>query len=354
MTDARLQRLWRTGILSAFGALSLAVAAQGCGDDETTSLSGSGGSGSGSASGSGGSGSSSTSSGSNGGPLSFNLAADGPSAFDTTPDPEGTTLYFTGLTADGTPGVFKAPADGSATSPVPLSVGGVFTAPFGIAISNDGKQLYIADPGADVGTDKGGILALSVDGGEPSAVPGTQDVMPRNLEVADEEGKDVIYFTGTDKGDGLAGVFSVPASGGAASAVLKGDPFRDPSGIAIARDGTLYVADTVSSGDGGADIIKVAGGSAEVIVSGLRVGYPCGIALTTTDDVLFVSALDPVTLTDVVIKVDLATKEPTTLALPSISTFTEAAGLHRAKNVDVFGWADSSAGPAGGKVFVVK
>jgi sugar lactone lactonase YvrE len=258
------------------------------------------------------------------------------------------------LSAAGVPGVFKAPADGSAPTPADVAVGDPFAAPFGIAISTDGTKLFIADPGADVGSDKGAILTVSSSGGTPTALAGTQDAVPRNLEVAQEEGKDVVYFTGTDKSDGLPGVFSVPATGGTATAVLKGGPFRDPSGIAIAKDGTIYVADTIASADGGANIIAIAGGNAQVIVSGIRVGYPCGIALTTSDTVLFVSALDPSTLTDIVIKVDLATKEPTTLAPQTISAFSEAAGLHRAKNADVFGWADSSAGPSGGKVFVVK
>ena len=57
-----------------------------------------------------------------------------------------------------------------------------------------------------------------------------------------------------------------------------------------------------------------------------------GIALDTTDSVLFVSALDPSSLTDIVIKVDLKTKEPTTLDTPDIKTFSEAAGLHRRRH----------------------
>lgn len=350
MTDARLRRFWhRTGLLSAFGALTLAAAAQGCGGDDTDpSISGSSGSSSGGVT-------------PPGGPIEFKLAGNGPSAFDTTPDPDGKTLYFTGLTADGIPGVFKVPADGSAPTPVPLAMGGEFAAPFGIGMDTKGTTVFVADPGADVliagndtGNDQGAIFALSVNGGEPTAITGTQDAVPRSLDVVDEEGKDVIYFTGTDKSDGQPGVFSVPSAGGAVTIVFKGAPLRDPSGIAVAKDGTIYVADTVSSADEKADIIKISGGKAAVAVTGIRVGYPCGIALNKADTGLLVSALDPDTLTDIVINVDLASMEATTLESMTINTFSEAAGLHRAKNADVFGWADSSAGPNGGSVFLVK
>jgi hypothetical protein len=354
MTDARLRRFWhRTGMLSAFGALTLAAVAQGCGGDDTDP----------DPSGSNSSGSSSSTGGVTPppGPIEFKLAGNGPSAFDTTPDPDGTTLYFTGLTADGIPGVFKVPADGSAPTPVTVTMGGVLTAPFGIGIDTKGTTIFVSDPGADVllagnetGNDQGAIFAVSVSGGEPTPVAGTEDAIPRSIDIVEEEGKDVLYFTGTDKSDGQPGVFSVPSAGGAVTVVFKGAPLQDPSGIAVAKDGTVYVADTVSSADQKADIIVISGGKATVAVSGLRVGYPCGIALNKADSGLLVSALDPDTLTDIVVNVDLASMEPTTLESMTINTFSEAAGLHRAKNADVFGWADSSAGPNGGSVFLVK
>jgi len=66
---------------------------------------------------------------------------------------------------------------------------------------------------------------------------------------------------------------------------------------------------------------------------------------------LLVSALDVDKQTDVVISVDIATKMPTFLS-QGIDTFTESAGLHRAKKAgNTFAWADSTAN--GGTVFRV-
>lgn len=346
MTDARQRRLWhRTGIWTAFGALTLAATAQGCAgcSDDTNPATGS-----------------SSSSGGTILPEGFTQAADGPSPFDTTPDPDGTTLYFTGLTADGTPGVFKVPTDGSNKAPTALAMGGAFTSPFGITIDSKGTTLFVADPGADTGNDQGAILTVPVGGGAPTPLAGTADATPRGVDIAVENGTDVLYFTGTDKSDGTAGVFSVPIGGGEVKTVFKSDPkgdppvvLQDPSGIAVAKDGTIYVVDTVSSTEQRADIIAISGGTAQVVVSGIRVGYPCGIALNKADSTLLVSALDSDKLTDIVIGVDLASKEASPIAAPSISAFSEPAGLHRARNKDVFGWADSNAGDNGGSVFTV-
>jgi hypothetical protein len=339
MTDARLRRLWhRAGSLAALGAIAVIAAAPGCSSDPKQNAT--------------------SSSGAAGGP-SFEPAANGLSAFDTTPDPDGTTLYFTALApgSDGelAAGVFKAPADGSAQTPVAVAVGDPFSSPFGISISGDGKHLFVADSGADAGGEKGAIFVVPADGGTPTALAGTEDAIPRSLEVVEEAGKDVIYFTGTDKSDGQAGVFKIAASGGALTVVAKGGLFRDPSGIAIAKDGTVYVADTISSDSETADILVITpGGAPTQLLSGIRVGYPCGIALTKADTALLVSALDPSTLTDIVIIVDLSSKTPSTIAPDAINKFSEAAGLHRARNTDVFGWADSSGGKNGGIVFTVK
>lgn len=338
MTDARLRFWHRTGILTAIGAFALAAAAPGCSDDETTPPPGI----------------------ANGEP-SFTLTSEGPSPFDATPDPDGNTIYLTGLSADGTPGVFKVPADGSGKAPEAVAVGGPLAAPFGIGISGDGTQLFITDPGADISAVdtpeiNGAIFTVSAAGGELTPLAGTENTVPRSLDIVDEEGKDVIYFSGTDKTDGAPGIFSIPATGGSVTTVFKGDPLRDPSGVAVAANGTIYVADTVSSDGSTADIIAITGGEATKLVQGIRVGYPAGIALNKANTALLVSALNSETLTDIVLSVDLvsADKAPGVIEPEIFKSFSESAGLHRARNKDVFGWADSNAGPNGGNVFLVK
>jgi hypothetical protein len=282
-------------------------------------------------------------------------AADAHSALDATPDLDATTIYFTAIDSTVGPGVFKVPADGSNTTPVKVAAGDPFVAPFGIAIGTDGNQLYIADPGADAGGDHGEIFVLPIGGGTPSALAGSADMIPRSLEIIKEGTSDVIYFTGTDKADGQSGVFKIPVSGGAATAVAKGAPFVDPSGIAVAKDGTVYVADTISSLSHTANIVKVdKNGTATTFLSDLHVGYPAGVALSQDEGTLLISALDPDKGTDVLLQIDIGTAMSQNPVTANIDTFYESAGLHRAKAKNVFAWADSSAGPNGGRVFLVK
>jgi sugar lactone lactonase YvrE len=256
------------------------------------------------------------------------------------------------------PGVFSVPADGSKTTPVTVQAGAPFAAPFGIAISTDGKQLYIADPGATDPTsnkDLGVIFALPVGGGTPTILSGTALSNAHGLEVQQVNGADVVFYTGLDQTSGAPGVFKVPATGGTVTTVAEGSLFSDPCSIAIADDGTLYVTDTIASGSQTANVLKIdTTGAVTAFSTGLRVGFPAGIALSKDGTTLFVSSLDPVAFTDQVLELDVATQATVTTFTSGINTFYEAAGLHRAKNADVFGWADSAAGTNGGTVFAIQ
>ncbi len=374
MTEPKLSQLWhRAGPAAALGALLCATAfasTTGCGDGGTG--------------GSGGSTSSTTTttttsttttttsttstttttttstttgaggSGGDPGPLESSPAADVPSAFDATPDPDGIQLYFTAVDPDKGTGVFRAKADGSDAAYVEVHSGDPFVAPFGIAIGTDGKQLYVADPGASGTKDLGQIFVLPVGGGGPSPLAGTEDFVPRGLEIGQESGKDVLFFTGTDPTDGKPGVFKIGVGGGVATTVSKDARFRDPAGIAVAKSGDVYLVDTHAAATLNANVFKVASnGAVTEVIAELRVGYPPGVALTLDEKSLLVSTLDPATLNDVLVSYDFVAKTQTPIAGVA-GMFSEAAGLHRAKNKNLFAWADSSAGPKGGKVLVVK
>lgn len=393
MTDARQRSLWhRTGELAAVGALLVAAApAEGCGggDDpsgetgttttttaaSTTAAStgGAGGSttgGAGGQGGEGGSGTGGTGTGGSGGaggtggagggapsPLSIEEAAnavDVSSPFDATPDPEGQVVFFTAIGGSGA-GVFRA---GIASGPVTeVAAGAPFVAPFAIATSTDGKQLFVADPASETETgDAGNVFVVSATGvaGAPQPLAGAEGYEARGLETVKEGEADQVYFTGTSP-EGVPGVFKVPAAGGNVVAVATGDPLEDPSGIAIAPNGDIYVANTSALGGLGS-IVRVKNGAGEVFVGDLRVGYPFGIALTADGSTLLVSGLSPETLTDVIWLIDTTSKE-VTAASKGIDEYVEAAGMHRAKNVDVFAWADGRAqgsAKGSGTVFVLK
>ena len=348
MTDARRSFWHQKGPFAVLAMLAVAAANPGCSCSEDPAD----GSSSGNTGGAGG-----------GGVGDIDIQAiETNTPFDATPSPDGKTIYFTAVSDKG-PGVFSAPAAGG--TPTELHAGAPFAAPFGIDISSDGTELYVADAAAETESttdeeDRGQILVLGTSGGTPSPLNGTTGYIPRGVEVvAKDGGADEIFFSGQNPESGEHGVFKVSSSGGTPESLARGGGFIDPSGIAVTSDGgSVYVGDTRSSAGGKAAVVLVKDGVAEEFLPSLDVGYPLGLALSKDDSTLFVSALDPETLTDLVLVVDLGTKEishytgdpndPT----KDFSQFEESAGLHRAKDVDVFAWADSKAG-ANGTVFVL-
>jgi hypothetical protein len=160
-----------------------------------------------------------------------------------------------------------------------------------------------------------------------------------------------VYFTGNDPADGKPGVFKLDTKDNSVSAVSKSDLFVDPSGIVVADNGDIFVADT-QTGATLANVIQIPKGKdAMELLPNLRLGYPAGISISKDQQILMVSALDPVTSKDVVIRHDLkaGTDE---MFNAGIDQFEESAGLHRAKDVESYVWADSQAN-GGGTVYVI-
>jgi hypothetical protein len=262
--------------------------------------------------------------------------------FDATPSPDGKAVYFTALAADGTGGVFQATANGARR----LDSGGLLVAPMSITISEDGKELFIADPANDNDTTQqyGAVFVLPVGGGTPSILSGTQGLIPRGVDVSGQD----LYFTGGATATGPAGVYRVEVSGGMATTIASGGPFVDPSGLAVTSAGDIYVVDTVAAASRLASIIKVHEGSASAFVTDLGVGYPAGIALVQDESALLVSGLDPSSSTDLVYRIDSISGSPVVSSFnTTINAFFEPAGLHRAHGADIYAWADSLANNTG-------
>jgi DNA-binding beta-propeller fold protein YncE len=266
------------------------------------------------------------------------------SPFDATPDPDGKYVYFTAMTADG-PAVFRSLAGGGELTR--LFAGAPLVTPFAIAISDDGKTLFVADAGSESDTDEqGAILTLSAEGGTPVVLAGTTGTTPRGIEV----NGDTVYFSGSK--DGAPAVLSVPTAGGSATVILSGAPLRDPSGIAIAKSGALYVLDTSAAASRSASVLKIQSGNVDVVTSDIPVGFPGGVALNADESSLLVSALDPTNASDVVLVVNLASRETASFTA-TVDQFRESAGLHRARRAPVFAWADSQA-DGSGTVYVLQ
>ncbi|MDB4936801.1 MAG: uncharacterized protein JWP87_3773, partial [Labilithrix sp.] len=287
---------------------------------------------------------------------------------DATPSPDGKDVYFIAfssrLDADGirmerVPAIYKTSATPGAPA-AKLFEGAPLNSPFGITISDDGQTLFIADSSADgssteegaLGAERseGRVFSMNAGGGSPSALAGTEGIAPAGIEASGAS----LFVTG--KKDGQAGLFKTGIGGGAAAPVAVGGPFTDPGGVAVARDGVAYVVDTgssIASGQALASVVKVMpDGKTEILIDGLAVGHPAGIALVNDESAVLVSGLDKESGTDRVFRVSLGDRAVSQLS-DKIGEFYESAGLHRARNAEVFAWADSHANGTG-TVYVLK
>lgn len=283
--------------------------------------------------------------------MNISVAGNSPdveSPFDSTPDPSGTNVYFTGIsTADGTAGVFKVAATGGAVTK--LFSGSPLDHPVGIAMTVDGTKLFIADPAASA-TDTGQIFSMPVAGGTPTSVAGTDGYEPKAISVVGE----TLYFSGTDKATGQPGVFKIGVNGGAIATVTSGGPLQDPSGVTANAAGDVFFVDSSSAGARLGTVYKVAAGqnTPTELSTDVGVGYPAGVALSGDGTALLVSSISQTTFKDEVRRIELSTGKFTVNAAGPIGQNVEAAGLHRAATAKVYSWCDSLAG--GGTVYLLK
>ncbi|WP_437276987.1 hypothetical protein WME90_37940 [Sorangium sp. So ce375] len=349
MTEARGDFRRSAGVLCAAATLALAAGNPSCSSAEdppgrTSAGSGGGASSTTAASGTGGGDGGDGGDGA-GGDARYTASPLVPAiAFDATPDAGGVYVYFTGLGEDGRAGVFRIGAHGSAGS-TEIASGPPLVVPLGIATSADGGRLFVADPGAGDPAldDAGALFAIDLPGGAVAPIGGGEGLHARGLEVArGADNEEQIIFSGRDREDGQPGVFALPARGGEVSTIAKGRPLVDPSGVAVAGRGDVFVCDTLASPDKTATIFRIEDGFVSAFATGLHVGYPCGIALTRDDAALFVLTRDPARGADEVVRIEVASgaRSATATGAPG---HDEPGGLHRAKAADVFAFVDHRA-----------
>jgi hypothetical protein len=256
--------------------------------------------------------------------------------FDATPNPDGTMIYFTAVTEGGAGGVYQVTAGGGEV--VVLHEGAPFAEPQGIAISTDGQTLYIADQAAAGG---GNVFVLPTTGGTPTPLAGSEGLKPRAVEVGREGANDVLFVTGSDPRSKLPALVRFPLAGGEQQVVAAGAPLVEPSGIAIAHDGTVFVADRSAAGEGRGSMFRINGEKIETIASGFRTSGPVvGAALTSDDTTLLVSSLAEADQSAQALLINLKTLEQA-LFNKVIGANSGAGGLHRAYNRNFFAWADA-------------
>jgi hypothetical protein len=284
------------------------------------------------------------------------------SPLDATLSPDGKTAYFIAVLPEVSSetsqqpmpersGIFMMPI-GSTEAPTVLASGDPLASPLNLDISSDGKTLYIADAAAGQGEgDLGSLLTLDVSGGTLTPVEASAGYRPRGVIVVNQDWRDQVYFTGNDPADGLPGVFKLDTKTNEVLEVSKSDLFVDPSGIVVADNGDVFVADTQTGGRL-ANVIQIPKEKeAMALIPNIKLGYPAGISISKDQQILIVSALDPVTSKDTVIRWDLKEGSMSTFN-SGIDQFEESAGLHRAKDVESYVWADSRAN-GGGTVYVI-
>jgi len=261
---------------------------------------------------------------------------------DAAPSPDGKIIYFLAV-GEGGAGIFSVGADGGAVAT--LATGPPFMRPSGIAVATDGSRIFAADSKVGASDAPGAILSVPTAGGpaDVAAVPGTEGRSVHGLDVVHRDGGDVIYFTGTDPVTGAAGVFQVPAAGGAATTVAEGPPFASLDSVAVTAQGVAYVTDR-GPAPGQGSVFRVSGGAITSLLSNLRLGAPAGVALIDDDAVLLVSSTASGTMADQLLFLDLASGA-TAPATKGIGSDTDSAGgLHRAYNAPVLAWADTKGG----------
>jgi DNA-binding beta-propeller fold protein YncE len=134
---------------------------------------------------------------------------------------------------------------------------------------------------------------------------------------------------------------------GTVTALIKGAPFVDPSGLAIDGDKNIYVCDTVQEDGQGSLIAVTPAGVASTIATNVRAGYPCGVSISPDESKVLVSSHDPMTGKSAVSLVDIATKTTTFFSM-GIDQDIESGGLHGAKTAkNVYAWCGVTAGQTG-------
>jgi hypothetical protein len=233
-----------------------------------------------------------------------------------------------------------------------LLISADLVSPIDIDVSLDLRTLYVADfAGGKSGL--GAIAVGSVLGGALSFA--AEGFSPRGVTVG-PNGE--VFFSGIDPASGQPGVFVL--EDGSVRALFTGAPLVDPSGIAAFADGRVLVADTRAFDAGGAplaneaSIVLIDDGQASLFASGFATGFPAGIALSTDESTLLVSA-ESADRHDTLLLVDVANPAaPPRAITASFSALQDAAaGLKRAHGKDQFSFA-SLAANGGGTVFRIE
>jgi DNA-binding beta-propeller fold protein YncE len=258
------------------------------------------------------------------------------SPLDAVASPGGDTFYFTAFTTDEEEAaLFSVPASGGEATV--LHAGFPLEDPTGLVLSCDGSTLYVADIGPDSSELADGqslVYAWNVDGGPLSAITLTGMAEAASLALGPD--CQTLYATGYGE-DGAPGLFRFGLDGGAATAILTGEPLQSPSGVFVDADRVAWVMDQLPRrGSGGALWAITEDGEASEVVSGLGLSEPAGVSLVAGGGTAVIANRT----TDgegQLLAVEIDSGDRTEIATSMI----EPAGLRTAREAGVFAIADS-------------
>lgn len=263
---------------------------------------------------------------------------------DAAPSADGSTFYV--ITEDD--GLYSMPADGSQP---PTLIDGSLRGAAGLLLSLDGSEVFVS---AHTDEDDERIMhAIHLDGSGDIPHLDTAGLEPGGftgmLPPSKASHNEYVYFTGRTRSAGVAeggAVYSFPPHAQPAL-IATGFGGGLPEAIEAAPDRSLYVS--VVDGDVGsvwhipADVVAQDGAAdpssaATLLLEGYIPGDTPGIALTADGGTLLISSLSASGTSQVVL-LTLASGE-TTVFDDVIRENSRSGGVHRARDVDVFAWAD--------------
>lgn len=266
---------------------------------------------------------------------------------DAVSSPDGSIFYFAAhqtIEEESQAAIFSVRSDGGPVTV--LHTGAPFGNPTGLVLSCDGETLFVADQqlesaedDGEESEDRGAILTIATSQGPPTELSTRGISTPAGLALSTDCA--TLYATGQND-EGQPALFSVPTEGGIVTTILAGDPLVSPTGMHVDKDGVAWVLDHLAVGDRGAGVLFAisSDGRHQIVASGLLMGTPGGVSLSSTGGMAYV----PTTDSDG--NGQLTGINLTTMAVTLIpaSTVSDPAGLRTARNASVFALVDSQGG----------
>ncbi|HVV88435.1 MAG TPA: hypothetical protein VHE35_35575 [Kofleriaceae bacterium] len=248
---------------------------------------------------------------------------------DAVSSPDGATFYFAARDGQGQPAIFSVSSEPGSTAHA-RQAGAPLAGPTGLVMSCDGATLYVADPS--------GVYSMPAAGGALTAVAVGGVDHATGLAMASD--CTTLYATGRTTDDQPA-LFSFPTTGGIARIVHMGQPLVEPSGMFIDDLNVAWVMDALAAGQDGPGVlfaIPSDGSTATPVMSNLHMGSPGGVSLTAGGGTAVIPTRDVSNKTQLT-TVKIATGAVVNVPAPDILA---PAGIRVARGAGVFAVVDAA------------